>query len=111
MRFGVGARVMLHVLVDAQGIAERIHPCQTSLTSGALSDSDAARVRRAFEASAVRAVARWRFSPARIDGQPMGGHLVFPVDFRPVEEGPQVLVPGPVDPPPWHPVGEPHQHR
>jgi protein TonB len=66
---GKEGRVLLRVLVDAQGKTKTV---EVNLSSG----SDA------LDRAAVDAVRRWRFSPARHGDQPVESWVRIPIDFR-----------------------------
>jgi protein TonB len=65
---GIEGTVWLRVLVDRSGLPERIILFKTSGY-------------RLFDESALRAVARWRFKPARSQGTTMASWVEFPVRF------------------------------
>jgi TonB family protein len=66
---GKEGRVLLRVLVDAQGKTKTV---EVNLGSG----SDA------LDRAAVDAIRRWRFSPARHGDQPVESWVRIPIDFR-----------------------------
>jgi TonB family protein len=66
---GKEGRVLLRVLVDAQGKSKTV---EVNLSSG----SDA------LDRAAVDAIQRWRFSPARHGDQPVESWVRIPIDFR-----------------------------
>lgn len=65
---GIEGTVWLRVFVDRSGLPERIILFKTSGY-------------RLFDESALRAVARWRFKPARSQGATMASWVEFPVRF------------------------------
>ena len=65
---GIEGTVWLRVFVDRSGLPERIILFKTSGY-------------RLFDESALRAVARWRFKPARSQGTTMASWVEFPVRF------------------------------
>lgn len=66
---GKEGRVLLRVLVDAQGKTKTV---EVNLSSG----SDA------LDRAAVDAIRRWRFSPARHGDEPVESWIRVPIDFR-----------------------------
>lgn len=67
-RRGIEGTVWLRVRVDRSGLPEQIVLIRTSGY-------------RLFDESALRAVARWRFKPARSQGTAMASWVEFPVRF------------------------------
>lgn len=65
---GIEGTVWLRVLVDRSGLPEQIILFKTSGY-------------RLFDEAALRAVARWRFRPARSNGQYLASWVEFPVRF------------------------------
>jgi len=66
---GVDGRVMLRLLVGADGAVKEV----------VVEHSEPAGV---FDAAAVDAARRWRLSPAQKDGQPVEGWVRVPIDFE-----------------------------
>ncbi|NLA68837.1 MAG: energy transducer TonB, partial [Gammaproteobacteria bacterium] len=71
---GIGGRVVLKVLVGADGSVKQVE----------VESSEPAGV---FDEATVEAVRQWRFEPMRRDGVPVEGWLRVPVDFDPSPEG------------------------
>lgn len=67
-RFASG-EVVLRVIVDVNGFPRRV-------------DIDRSSGTRALDRSAVDAVRRWRFDPARRDGEPIESTLLVPIAFQ-----------------------------
>lgn len=67
-RFASG-EVVLRVIVDVNGFPRRV-------------DIDRSSGTRALDRSAVDAVRRWRFDPARRDGEPVESTLLIPIAFQ-----------------------------
>ena len=109
----LGARVLLAVRTDASGKVIEVHPYQTSL-SQRMGEGAARRWRGVFERAVMDIVAQWTFDPGEvIDGTPMAGRFLMPVEFtigtqRPHPDAWRTYVPGPVDPAPWFDI-EPEQ--
>ncbi len=68
-REGKEGRVLLRVLVDAEGRSKSI---QVTGSSG----------NEALDQSAAEAIKRWRFSPARYGDEPVASWVRIPIDFR-----------------------------
>jgi protein TonB len=66
---GKEGRVLLRVLVDAEGKTKRV---EVNLSSGT----------DALDRAAVDAIWRWRFSPARHGDRPVESWIRIPIDFR-----------------------------
>jgi TonB family protein len=66
---GKEGRVLLRVLVDAQGKTKTV---EINLSSGS----------NVLDRAAVDAIGRWRFSPARRGDQPVESWVRIPIDFR-----------------------------
>jgi protein TonB len=64
--------VLLHVPVDAEGVAG---PVSLQRSSGSEILDDAA----------IRAVSAWRFEPARADGRAVAGIAEIPIEFKPAD--------------------------
>jgi hypothetical protein len=106
----LGARVVLHLQIDADGNVVQALPGQTSLTARARSEHEAELWRRRFEKASIAAALQWHYDPSEsIDGKPMANRyaiapIVFGVRDGPSDPGPQgwvAYVPGPVHPAPW----------
>lgn len=61
--------VLVRVAVDASGM-----PSDVTLEKNSGS--------RDLDRAALEAVGKWRFQPAQRDGQPVGGSLVIPIEFK-----------------------------
>jgi hypothetical protein len=102
------ARVILIVRVDEHGKAIDVHRYQTSLSPHA-KGAEAARWRRIFEHASTNAVKHWTFEPGElVDGRPIGGSVMVPIEFRLTDAGSargdgqwRAYVPGPIQPAPW----------
>ncbi|MDR1075739.1 MAG: energy transducer TonB [Xanthomonadaceae bacterium] len=70
LRRGEGGTVRVQVEVDIDGKPRRVNVIERSGS-------------RQLDRAAVEAVRRWRFQPARHDGQPVPGTAVIPIDFNP----------------------------
>jgi hypothetical protein len=106
----LGARVVLHLQIDADGNVVKALPGQTSLTMRARSEHEAELWRRRFEKASIAAALQWHYDPSEsVDGKPMANRyalapIVFNVIDGPSDPGPQgwvAYVPGPVHPAPW----------
>ena len=70
LRAGESGSVLLDVMVDAQGRVTRV---EIARRSGS----------RALDRAALRAVEKWRFTPATVNGQAVPGQVQVPIDFSP----------------------------
>lgn len=70
---GISGEVQVDFVVDIQGKPTQITAVKSS--------------RKEFEASAIAAVAKWRFKPMTIDGKPVEARLSVPVVFTPGKKG------------------------
>lgn len=105
----LGARVVLYLVIDANGKVVQALPGQTSLDKRARSEHEAELWRRRFERASIAAALQWKYDPSEyIDGKPMANrHAIAPIEFGlkrmgdPDPEGWKAYVPGPVHPAPW----------
>ncbi|TWI03915.1 outer membrane transport energization protein TonB [Luteimonas cucumeris] len=67
-RRGVGGTVRIRADVGTDGIPTEVAVVQGSGT-------------RALDKAALDAVRRWRFRPGQVDGQPVAGSVVVPIEF------------------------------
>lgn len=108
IRAGVGARVLLHAKLDAQGNVTDVHPYQTSLSKRGRARAEK-RFRERFEAVSINAVKQWKFDPAeRVDGATTGSTVTIPIEFvitanndRSITNRWLRFIPGPINPAPW----------
>ena len=110
VRARLGARVVLYLLIDANGNVVQALPGQTSLSMRARSEHEAEVWRERFEKASIAAALKWHYDPSEfVDGKPMANRyaiapIVFNVKERPADpdqEGWVAYVPGPVHPAPW----------
>ena len=66
-RAGISGRVLVDVVVDANGNVQSAHAAES--TQGE------------FEAGAIAAVSQWKFTPGQVKGQPVMVNLHIPVNF------------------------------
>ncbi|HKQ59789.1 MAG TPA: energy transducer TonB [Candidatus Polarisedimenticolaceae bacterium] len=71
-RIGLAAKVSLRVRIDAEGVTRDICVAEGSRFPGI-----------GFETAAMRAVERWRFTPARQNGRPVDKYCTLVVEFSP----------------------------
>jgi len=108
IRAGVGARVLLHAKLDAQGNVTDVHPYQTSLSKHGRAGAEK-RFRERFEAVSMHAVKQWKYDPAElIDGEASGSTVTIPIEFvitatreQSTENRWLRFIPGPITPAPW----------
>ena len=106
----LGARVVLYLLIDANGKVMQALAGQTSLDKRARSEREAEVWRKRFEKASIAAALRWQYNPSEfVDGKPMANrYAIAPIEFAVKEspgdrdpEGWKAYVPGPVHPAPW----------
>ncbi|HKE48679.1 MAG TPA: energy transducer TonB [Rhodanobacteraceae bacterium] len=121
-RVGLGARVVLYLLIDADGKVVQAIPGQTSLDLRARSEHEAETWRERFEKVSVEAALQWQYDPSEfVDGKAAKArYAIAPIEFSiapserhgtPKSEW-KTYLPGPVHPAPWdkaHPDGPPEQ--
>jgi hypothetical protein len=103
VRVGLGARVVLSLLIDADGKVVQAIPLQTSLDMRARSEREAEAWRKQFERASVRAAERWRYHPSEfVNGKAMSKrYAIAPIVFNMRNHESIAYVPGPVHPAPW----------
>jgi hypothetical protein len=109
-RVGLGARVVLYIVIDPSGQVVQAMPGQTSLDHRARSEPEAERWRRQFEKVSVEAALQWRYEPSEIfDGKPARArYAIAPIEFnlydrsgKPITPDWHAYLPGPVHSAPW----------
>jgi hypothetical protein len=109
-RVGLGARVVLYIVIDPSGKVVQAAPGQTSLDHRARSEPEAERWRRQFERVSVEAALQWQYEPSEIfDGRPARArYAIAPIDFnlldrsgKPIVQDWHMYLPGPMHPAPW----------
>jgi len=103
VRAGLGARVELYLLIDADGKVLEATPRQTSLDMRASSERAAEAWRKQFERASVRAAEHWRYDPSEfVDGKAVKKrYALAPIVFGMNNHESIVFIPGPVHPAPW----------
>jgi hypothetical protein len=102
---GLGARVVLYLLINANGAVVEAIRGQTSLDMRARTESEAEVWRRRFEKASVKAALHWRYHVSEfVDGKPMASRyatapIVFSTNRR--DNDWTAYIPGPVHPAPW----------
>lgn len=108
-RVGLGARVVLYLLIDPNGKVVQAIPGQTSLDLRARSEREAEVWRERFEKVSVDAALQWQYDPSElINGKPdRSRYAIAPIVFG-IREKPgaperdwRTYLPGPVHPAPW----------
>jgi protein TonB len=69
LRRGIEGTVLVRAEVGPDGV-----PVSVSIVQGSRS--------RDLDRAAVDAVRRWRFRPGQVDGRPVVGSVVIPIEFR-----------------------------
>ncbi len=69
LRRGEHGKVLVRVEVDADGKPSAVSIAQSSRS-------------RVLDRAALAAVKRWRFRPAQVDGKPVAGSVVVPIEFN-----------------------------
>jgi hypothetical protein len=105
-RAGLGARVVLNLLIDENGKVIEAWPGQTSLTMRARDEHDAEVWRRRFERVSIDAAKSWRYNTSElVDGKRVAKrYAIAPIEFYPsrnLDHKWTTYVPGPVHPAPW----------
>ncbi len=104
-RAGLGARVVLYLLIDENGKVIEAWPGQTSLTMRAKDEREAEVWRKRFEKASLEAAKSWRYDPSEfVDGKQVAKrYAIAPIDFnaRRSEHDWTTYVPGPVHAAPW----------
>jgi hypothetical protein len=108
-RVGLGARVVLYLVIDPNGKVVQAAPAQTSLDLRARSEHDAEIWRERFEKASIEAALQWQYDPSEIfNGKaPRARSAIAPIDFAMSDEhgAPKrdwrTYLPGPVHPAPW----------
>jgi len=104
-RIGLGARVVLWLVINENGKVIEALPGQTSLTMRAKDEREAEMWRKRFENASIAAAKSWRYDASEfVDGKGVAKrHAIAPIDFnmRGSEGKWTTYVPGPVHPAPW----------
>jgi hypothetical protein len=107
-RVGLGARVVLYLVIDADGKVVEAMPGQTSLDLRARSEHEAEIWRGRFEKASIEAAFKWQYDPSEfVDGKAAKGrYAIAPIDFSIEIPGSpkrdwKTYLPGPVHPAPW----------
>jgi hypothetical protein len=108
-RVGLGARVVLYVVIDANGKVIQATPGQTSLDLRPRSEHEAEIWRERFEKASIQAALHWQYDPSEIfDGKvARARYAIAPIEFAMQEEPGahkrdwRAYLPGPVHPAPW----------
>ncbi|HVT33127.1 MAG TPA: hypothetical protein VHE32_10795 [Rhodanobacteraceae bacterium] len=104
-RVGLGARVVLYLVIDEDGKVIEALPGQTSLGMRAKNERDAEDWRQQFEKASIKAAKTWRYDPSElVDGKRVANrHAIAPIEFQPSRwhHGWTAYEPGPVHPAPW----------
>lgn len=104
-RLGLGARVVLYLLIDENGNVVEALPGQTSLDMRAKSEREAETWRQVFEKASIKSAKSWRYDPSEfVDGRGVAKrYAIAPIVFTPSKSDPAwtAYAPGPVHPAPW----------
>jgi hypothetical protein len=102
---GLGARVVLYLLIDENGKVIEALPGQTSLSLQAKDEHEAEFWRKRFEKASLAAATTWRYNPSEfIDGKGVTKrYAIAPIEFDIGHSGQnwKTYLPGPVHPAPW----------
>jgi len=103
LRAGLGARVVLYLLIDADGKVIEAMAGQTSLDKRARNEHEAEAWRDQFEKASIRAAKLWRYSPSEfVNDRPMSRrYAVAPIVFSIGRHASIAYLPGPIHPAPW----------
>lgn len=104
-RVGLGARVMLYLLIDEDGKVIDATAGQTSLTMRAKDEREAEVWRKRFERASLAVAKSWRYDPSEfVDGKRVAKrYAIAPIEFTIARSDKQwtAFVPGPVHPALW----------
>jgi hypothetical protein len=104
-RVGLGARVVLYLLIDENGNVVEALPGQTSLDMRAKSEREAETWRQRFEKASIKAAKSWRYDPSEfVDGKRVAKrYAIAPIEFSigNSDRAWTAYAPGPVHPAPW----------
>ena len=102
-RAGLGAKVILNILIDVDGKVIEAVAGQTSLDKRARSEHEAEAWREQFEKASIKAAKHWRYDWSEfVDGKPMKRrYAIAPLVFSVGKHESIAYVPGPVHPAPW----------
>ena len=98
---GLGAKVVLYVLIDVDGKVVEAIAHQTGLDKRAPSEREAEAWREQFEKASIKAALQWRYNPSEfVNGKPVSDrYAIAPIVFGNHEA--TAYVPGPIRPMPW----------
>lgn len=102
-RVGLGARVILDLLIDVDGKVVEAVVHQTSLDKRARNEHEAEAWREQFEKASIKAAKHWRYAPSEfVDGKPMSNrYAIAPIEFGISNHASIAYLPGPVHAAPW----------
>jgi hypothetical protein len=105
VRAGLGARVVLYLIIGENGNVIEVMPGQTSLTMRAKDEHEAEIWRKRFEKASLEAARSWRYDTSElVDGKRVARrYAIAPVDFSISHSDRKWItyVPGPVHPAWW----------
>ena len=115
-RVGLGARVVLYLLVNENGKVVEAVPAQTSLDMRAKDEREAEMWRKRFETASVKAAKSWRYDLGSelVNGKVVPKrHAIAPIEFVAYRHasGWKAYVPGPVHPAPWDKKADDNEQR
>jgi hypothetical protein len=103
VRVGLGAKVVLNILIDVDGKVIEAVAGQTSLGRRAKNEQEAEAWRELFEKASIKAVKHWRYYWSElVDGKPTKRrYAIAPLVFSIGKHESIAYVPGPIHPAPW----------
>jgi hypothetical protein len=105
VRAGLGARVVLYLLINENGKVIEALPGQTSLSMRAKDEHEAEVWRKRFEKVSVAAALSWRYDPSEfVNGKGVAKrYAIAPIEFDVNRSSHNwaTYVPGPIHPAPW----------
>jgi hypothetical protein len=117
VRAGLGARVVMYVIIGENGHVIDAMPGQTSLTMRAKDEAEAEMWRRRFERACLAVIKSWRYDTSElVDGKRVAKrYAIAPIEFN-ISRSDKwtTYVPGPVHPAWWDkakPAGSSEEQR
>ncbi len=86
VKAGIGANVIVKVMIDEQGkpksaVVEKLDLRDERSSAKKVAEADRASIAQEFRDVSTAAAMSWTYNPGKKDGKPVGGYFHFPIDF------------------------------